>query len=460
MSKSSSKMARAQNPNRLLGLGACPSINTLQQCLGTNFTSIPVIEYVTWTSVLPVADQFVESTYGNEVNLFGANSSVPGVAAVDSSFVVNGILQTDMFVCGFGAHFFAEPNTWTQIGNSISPVGGVIPPSPDVYTLNDINNGALGAQFAEGGGGTINPAVVEWGAPAWRAAWQATNAYRFIWTVNQRVNVIDEMLADVSYFGPYAEAYAASDSEITIHPYVQRVNAVYAALCKACNQVGGFGFYPVSHRRVGSVSSYNDLGQEAAPTVGNVGIFHPTRDFDLAGTTWGGIANNQAGCCSPFRKLPRPCLIERGLPIGFLLEASNQVNLNNFQSEISASGAPLNGNGSIPEFDAPTGGSGGFSDGTVTPSGGGDVGQQVMAELTLDATPSLASQQVQVGRSVYKGGQFKLSFLIKGYEVMRDWCGFLNGCDAAGNLYMTSGGLYTGNNAAMIAGGSLVGQGR
>ena len=451
MSTKNSAALRKSNPNRQMGLGACPGLSTLQQCLGGKFDSIPVIEYVTWTVSLPVADANVEGTFGDSINLFGNAQSVPGVASVDSSFVVNGILQTDMFVIGFGAHFFAEPQTWSQIGTSITPGTGVIPPSPDVFTGNDLANGALGATFAAGTS-TINPAVVEWGAPAWRAAWQASNAYRFVWTVNQRMNVIDEQLADVSYFGPYAEAYAASDSEIPIHPFVQRLNASYAALCKACNQVGGFGFYPVSHRRVGSVSSYSTTGAEGGTSVGNVGVFHPTRDFDLAGTTWGGLANNSAGCGSPFRKLPRPCLIERGLPIGFSLEANDQVNLDNFQSEISASGAPLNGNGSVPEFDAPTGGSGGFTSGATSPATGPTAGQQVMGELTLDATPVLVSQTVQVGRSIYKGGQFKLSFLIKGYEVMRDWCAFLSGCDAAGNLYMTSGGLYSNNSSALTPG--------
>jgi hypothetical protein len=459
-SKNNSKIARATNPNRQLGLGACPDVNTLKSCLGGKFQDIPVIEYVTWTVTLPVADQNVQATFSDEINLFGNASSVPGVAAVDSSFVVNGILQTDMFVIGFGAHFFNEPQSWTQIGNSITPAAGVIPPSPDVATANDLANGALGTTFAGATPtSTISPAVVEWGAPAWRAAWQAANAYRFVWTVNQRMNVIDEMLADVSYFGPYAEASAASDSEIPIHPFVQRLNASYAALCKACNQAAGFGFYPVSHRRVGSVTTYGTTGGTVAP-VGNVGIFHPTRDFDLAGTTWGGLANNSAGQCTPFRKLPRPCLIERGLPIGFSLQASNQVNLDNFQSEISASGAPLNGNGSVPEFDAPTGGAGGYTTGALWPSTGPAAGQTVMGELTLDATPVLASQQVQIGRSVYKGGQFKLAFLIKGYEVMRDWCGFLNGCDAAGNLYTTSGGVYTSSTPMMSPSGTTQGFGR
>ena len=409
---------RKSNPQRAIGLGACPSVDNLKACLGSKFDAIPVIEYVTWTVVLPVSDSDIASTFNDTINLFGNTASVPGVASVDSSFVVNGILQTDMFIIGFGVHVFAEPQTWTQIGNSVTPTVAN-PPSPDVYTLNDLQDGALGTAFGTGGAigaASITPAVLEWGAPAWRAAWQASNAYRFVWTVNQRVNVIDEQLADVSYFGPYADAKAAGDSDIPIHPFVQRVNARYAGLAS-----GSPVFWPVTHRRVGSVGG-------APPT--NVGFFHPTRDFDLAATTWGGLANNAAGQCNPYRKLPRPCLIERGLPIGMTLEANDSVHQANFQSELSASGAPLNGNGTVPELDAPNGGSGGYTTGTLP----------TMTEQTVDVTPVLVAQQVQVARSVYKGGLFKISFLLKGYEVMRDWCAFLTGCDAAGNLYMTSGG--------------------
>jgi hypothetical protein len=79
-----------------------------------------------------------------------------------------------------------------------------------------------------------------------------------------------------------------------------------------------------------------------------------------------------------------------------------------------------------------------------------------MTELTLDPTPVLVSQQVQVGRRVFKGGVLKISFLIKGFEVMRDWCAFLNSCDAAGNLYFTSNGIM--NPAAAAGGVALAGR--
>lgn len=421
---------RKNNPNRYMGtMGQAPTTGALQQCLGSKFDSIQVIEYVTWTIDLPVADADVASTFGDTINLFGNNTSVAGVASVDSSFVVNGILQTDMFLCGFGVHVFSEPERWCQIGNGISPLsGGLIPPSPDVYSLNDANNGALGPQFIAAGGGTINPAVLEFGAPAWRAAWHLANGYRFVWTVNQRINIIDEQLADVSYYGSYAVAQAAGDADVTIAPYVQRLNKRYASFTGSGATTTSF--WPITHRRVGSTGT----------GAGNLGDFHVTRDFDLASVTSGGLAPTQAGCCTPFRKLPRCCLIERGLPIGMELVANDAIHQTNFQTEISASGTPLNGNGTVPEFDAPLGGTGGFT----------QTGVAVMTEQTLDTTPVLVSQAVQVGRNVFKGGLLKIAFLLKGYEVMRDWCAFLQSCDANGNLYFSTAG---GGTSMYNAGG-------
>ena len=104
---------------------------------------------------------------------------------------------------------------------------------------------------------------------------------------------------------------------------------------------------------------------------------------------------------------------------------------------LRVSGAPLNGNGTVPELDSALPGSaGGF------PAGGPTTA--IMPEVTLDATPVYISQQVQVQRNVYKGGALKFSFLLKGYEVMRDWCVFLAGCDANGTLFLSNGNVYSG----------------
>jgi hypothetical protein len=189
---------------------------------------------------------------------------------------------------------------------------------------------------------------------------------------------------------------------------------------------------------VGSICGAAACSTGGPAISGGSGDFHPTRDFDLAPAGWGGLENNQVGCCQPFRKIcPKPWLIERGDPIAFSLEVSNPYHYAQFLTEISASGAPLNGNGTVPELDSPLPGSaGGFTAGGPTTA--------IMPEVTLDATPVYISQQVQVQRNVYKGGALKFSFLLKGYEVMRDWCVFLAGCDANGTLFLSNGNVYSG----------------
>lgn len=434
---------RKSNPNRSFGLGACPSVDALRTCLGSKFDAIPVIDFVTLTIDLPVLREQIPAFFGETVRFFGfGEGPIPGVIAVDTSFVgPAGLLQTDIFVIGLGIHVFAEPTIFSQIGNGITPLaGGAIPPSPDVFTLNDVQDGALGPQFVAtataAASASITPAAMEWGAPAQRAAWQAANAYRVVFTVNNRCNIIDEMLADFAYFAGYGNGVGFGDSDVPVMPFVQRMNARYLSACCTAN---GPAFWPVTHRRVGSTGATG-----ATPTTSgtNVGDFHPTTDFKLAAAAWGGLENNQVGCCQPFRKIcPKPWLIERGDPIAFSLEVSNPYHYAQFLTEISASGAPLNGNGTVPELDAPLpGSSGGYTQGgpPFGPTGG------VMPELTLDAAPVNVSQQVLVQQMIYKGGALKFSFLLKGYEVMRDWCVFLAGCDANGTLFLSNGNVYSG----------------
>src|SRR5208337_3132479 len=107
-------------------------------------------------------------------NPLSGSSAVPGVASIDSTFLINGILQTDILAQGIGVHVFCEPTSFTTIGNAWSAPASqsaLTPPSPDVWTLNDLNNGAMGENVETDGPQTLTPAVFEWGASTWRAGW-------------------------------------------------------------------------------------------------------------------------------------------------------------------------------------------------------------------------------------------------------------------------------------------------
>jgi hypothetical protein len=268
------------DPSKMdVGLAAASA----EKCLRCSFGNVPVIEEVVWTIPLPLTPTEALATFGETVNLLSGSSSVPGVASIDSTFLINGILQTDILAQGVGVHVFCEPMSFSTIGNAWDAPSASIdaPPSPDVFTLNDVANGAMGAEITSE---NFFPAVFEFGGPVWRAGWNFINAYQFQWKTSQRELVLNELAADVAYFGSFADAEASGTSEVPIIEFVALVNAVYRS--KNSSTI----FLPVSFRRVGSTQV--TVGEDTL----NIGVFHPTRDFDLAPVTWGGLRFQGYGC--------------------------------------------------------------------------------------------------------------------------------------------------------------------
>ena len=381
-----------------IGLGQTVNNDVVNSVLSCGFTQVPVIEYVTWTVDLPVPDTAIAATFGDEIDVLQNPKSVQGVTDVDSSFVINGILQVDMLVIGFGVHGFAEPSNGSQIGNYINPAptAGAVNPSPDSYTQNDVINGALGADIGTGGAAgasTITPAVLEWGVCAQNALWHLMNAYQFQWIMQQRYLLINELAADVAYFGSYAEAVAAGSSSEAFQRLVRRVNNKYASL-------GATGaFVPINAQRIGSTTTL---------TTTNKGMFHPTRAYDLLDVTWGGLrAQGMTGMLQPFRKLFKPVLLEKGIPIGMLLRQQDEYHATLMQQYLSQTDS-LGGSVST------------IAVGPVT-SGLTSTTANEFLELTLDATPLAVPQQVQTDRVLLKGGALQLAILIKGFEVWGPW---------------------------------------
>ena len=365
-----------------------------QKCIRCSFGNVPVIEEVVWTIPLPLTADEALATFGDQINLLGGSSTAPGVASVDSTFLVNGILQTDILTQGVGVHVFHEPMSFSSIGNAfVAPsTDAVPPPSPDVFTTNDLLHGAF-PSTVETDGSNLFPADFEWGVDVWRAGWNFINAYQFQWRVSQRELVLNELAADVSYFGSFADAEAAGTSEVAIQEFVAIVNAIYRS--KSSQTI----FLPVNFRRVGSVTTLGAGGL-------NVGVFHPTRDFDLAPVTWGGLRWQGYGCRGQmYRQIESPCFLERGIPIGMTFNAQDAVHQAAMIQALTINNGALGTNVSIDENLSSTSG----------------TGAQAMAELTLDSTPVLAPQTVNTSRQIFKGGILKLAIKIKGWEMPGGW---------------------------------------
>jgi hypothetical protein len=395
--KSSVRRGESQEKVRRVpfGLGAAPgTVGAAEKCLRCSFGNIPVIEEVVWTIPLPLTATEALSTFGETVNLLSGSSAVPGVASIDSTFLINGILQTDILAQGVGVHVFCEPMSFSTIGNAFTAPAvpaATTPPSPDVVTLNDLAQEALGPDVNTDPANFF-AAVFEFGSPTWRAGWNFINAYQFQWKTSQRELVLNELAADVSYFGSFADAEAAGTSEVAIIEFVALVNAVYRSKNSATV------FLPVSFRRVGSVTV----------AAANVGIFHPTRDFDLAPVTWGGLRFQGYGCRGQmYRPVESPCFLERGIPIGMLFQSQDAVHQAQMLEALTIDNEPF-GLNVLPDENL-----GGATGAAATAT--------MMLEQTLDAVPINVSQIVNVGRQIFKGGILKIAIKIKGWEMPGGW---------------------------------------
>ena len=402
------------------GLGAPPGDEkAAEKCLRCGFGNVPVVEEVVWTVPLPLTAEQAQTTFGDTVNPLSGSSSVPGVASIDSTFLINGILQTDILTQGIGVHVFCEPMSFSTIGNAFPAPGttqGFAPPSPDVYTAADVLNGALGTfPGATSLNGNITPAVFEWGAATWRAGWSFINAYQFQWKTSQRELVLNELAADISYFGSFADAEASGTSELPLIEFVALANAQYRA------QDSATIFMPVTHRRVGSITAGASI-----PGL-NIGIFHPTRDYDLVPVTWGGLRWQGYGCRGQmYRQIESPCFLERGIPIGMIFIAQDAVHQAQMIEALTIDNEPFGFN-ILPDVNVGelTGslasGTGGVAGTVSAANAGGSAANSVMLEQTLDATPGYATTTVQVNRQTVKGGILKLGIKIKGWEMPGGW---------------------------------------
>lgn len=378
------------------------------------FAQVPVLEYVTITVPLPLSDTAVSATFGDTINVLNLGQSAPpGVVSVDSSFAINGILQSNMFVCGIGIHAFGEPISFSQIGNSVLTGIAGLPISPDTFSANDIAHGALSGQTAAG---TVIAADLEWGFADWMALWHLVNAYQFQWIFCQRYQLISELAADVAYFGPYAEGIGMGTSDVSVQQFVKQVNSQY--------RPAGSVFLPVTHRRIGSASTT----VTATTLTGNTGVFHPTNDFKLAPVTFGGIKNQGSSGGQPFRKLSKPIYLQAGLPINMKLVAQDAYHQQQMQRYLSISEGANTNTVAIVQQDATLNGV--QAPGSVTAG----------LEITLDQGGNIFAQQlVNTDRALYKGGVLKLSMMLKGFEVCGQWTQCFTGAAGqalANNVYI------------------------
>jgi hypothetical protein len=300
---------------------------------------------------------------------------------------------------------------WDTIGNAWNvPETGVsqVPASPDVFTNQDAEQ--LGFIDGPFDGEILSPAVLQWGWWANYAAWHMVRAYNLRWKIGQHTNIMDEVLRHTAYMPPNAQEGSSSDSEVDVVDFVNQMNQRYVQLGSALI------FLKTNFRRVGSTGA---AGSTAWPSS-----FEPTRDFVRVGATFGGMdLRSMLRGNSEFRKLTLPYLIKPGVPIGLILQENDTVQANQMRRAMDIT----NGQGGvIPPNETD------FTNINLNAIAQAD-------ELTLQG--AIATNQIFVNNNIFKGGDFKLTLAIRGFEVTEDWYNTMSNSADIRDVVMSACGI-------------------
>lgn len=374
------------------GLGVYDLLDAVRESVKCPIWNIPVIESSKGTFLGPLLDADTNRLFGDRIDPFGWTDATDGIDQIDTTLAQNGELQVPTLVCAVGWHVSGDPAGFSLIGNGITrPLTSIAghPFSPDVFTNNDVTNAVFGQ------GVTLEMATMAWGWWTCYMFWQQARGYHLRWMIGQHTNIFDEFLRNTAYFPTNAQEGSSGSSDVDTMFFIRRMNNRY-------DQLGsGQVFLPVSHVRVGSV------GAGAA----NVSVFRPSRSGDLAPVTYGGIdLRKLLGNNSEFKKLTIPYFLDKGVPIGLYAQESDKSQADLMRAYLSIT---YGFGQTIPPQVTP--------DVNFTP--GNTTGNP--QEQTLDVPANLVAQQVQTQRRMFKGGEFKQTIHLKGFEVDSDWYNML-----------------------------------
>jgi hypothetical protein len=416
---------RINDPARKIGMGAdfrhgmgqgTPSqrfIGAVQAQLRSPNWTLPSIEHVRIHYDGPLTDNAITTTFGASINPLGAStdSPPPNSVAVESTMAEPGKFQTSVLVMAVGWHFTPEPLIFTAKGNAwTTPTSSVnAPVSPDAFDHQD-DIGILGPLGAVAG--SLNPAYLDWAAWQEIAAFHMANAYNLVWQMGNRTFLMRESLRNTMYVPGNAQMGSASSSEQDIQYYARLTNQYYRD--KLATQSI---FLPLERTRIGNMV----LTPTGGGATTGLSVFRPTRAYETNGATYGGmglrglLAGNQE-----FRRLTSPFLMKPGVPIGLRADvainaSSDQVQMQNWLS--ASFGGLGSGVGIFPtsfQVDANLQ--------QLGVAAGGAVGMEPSLDATVAAEPVTTFQN----RTAFKGGSWKISCILKGFELTDAQAAFLS----------------------------------
>jgi hypothetical protein len=385
-------MGRAEASQRFIG--------AVQQAMTVPTYNLPNIETVRIHYDGPLNDASIEGSFGASINPLGSNqnSPPPGASSVESTMAEPGKLQTYALIMAIGWHLEPEPLQFEAKVNAFTtPSTGVRQPvSPDDFTIADltITLGLTGSQ-------TLTPAVLEWGWWAEKAFYHMTRAYNLVWQWGQQTTIVNDSLRFTAYTPSSGQEGGASSSEVDINAFIRETNNYYF------DQLGSnLIALPIDRTRIGNMTL------NGTPALS---VFRPTRTYETVGATYGGMGlRSFLRGNTEFRKLTVPFLLKPGVPIGLRADVKNDDDQKLMQQWLSASQLL---NGVVP---------GDFTSFRNINSGGGVVGtNQIGNEPSLDNPVAPQPITTITDRVIFKGGGFKITVALKGFELTDDQASML-----------------------------------
>jgi hypothetical protein len=375
------------------GLGALVDyFNASKNCPIYN---MQLVHEVGWT-FSAMSQENVESSFGAQIDPFGAGKSPPGVLYVQSTMPQTGETNAAFVACAVLLHVEPEPFCFTALGNAWStPVGATSQPiSPNDFSDADRTNGVFGAAVAAGTQVYVK-AMMEHGWWLNYAFWHLARGYSLRWSQGRHTNIFDDLARYTAYMPTNAQEGSASSSEVDILDLVALMNDYYESNGSALD------FLKVNRIRTGLISTLN----AGVP----ISTFALSRDQQKVGVTYGGgdLRSLLRGN-SEYRKLAVPYLIDPGVPIGMILQEVDTIEAVTMRRQLDITQGQ---GGSIPPLIKDANNIIAGPDGGATPQG---------VELSDDPTPVPVAVSTDSYEALYKSGQGKLRLGIVGFEMTKD----------------------------------------
>jgi len=359
---------------------------------------VVIAEVARWRIDTPLADTTIGGPLGDRINVWGTPDGQPpqGITTATNTLATPGIFASDMIIRGLSVRVLVEPEGRLITGMYYVPgSSAALPGMADVWTQNDITNGALG------GPAGLSPLAAEllFGINTWKSAFSFVNAYELVVGKDHQESIVKEPLTQVAHIEPFAEAEAAG---MVFGTNQDRVNELNQRLIN----IGQTGqFLPTMFKRLGSVTNN---------AANNVSVFTPSREQDGSLTMFGAVGVPQNLLQKDPYLFTTPIFWPAGHPMSMFFEVNDQVYQSSFQRWLSVTGGSGGQAGADLALPVSNLVAGNGSNG-LTPSATNN--NVIMLEQTLDNAPVTITQQVQANRTLLKLGAMVLEVAVIGLRI-------------------------------------------